>query len=134
MRDLGASLASVIMQGATTLISADGQYANLYDNFWSVAGQLPITGQGILRFPVLLGMDHEKACDLVSDHAPVYIGLNGAELLPKHAINGRTISPCPLRPDCIDINASGPPPLNSLAADVIQPLWFRQRTFLPAIY
>lgn len=49
LRDSGASPS--ITKGATTLSSTNGQYANLYDNLWSEAGRLPITGQGILLYP-----------------------------------------------------------------------------------
>lgn len=106
LRDLGASPS--ITQGATTLSSTNGQYANLYDNLWSEAGRLPITGQGILRFQDLLGLDHEEARDLVSDHAPVYVALNGAEL-DRQAANytDSSSSTGEAAPDrCIEINSA----------------------------
>ncbi len=70
-----------------TLSSIDGRYANLYDNIWvSRDSTLPITGVGILRFPEILTeatgrtWTHEKARRHVSDHAPVHVLLDGAQL------------------------------------------------------
>ncbi|MGM0785968.1 MAG: helix-hairpin-helix domain-containing protein [Pseudomonadota bacterium] len=115
LRDLGA--APSITQGATTLGSSNGQYANLYDNLWSEAGRLPITGQGILRFPELLDMDHEEARDLVSDHAPVYVALNGAELDRQAASfttdNSIGIDETPFR-HCINLNSASAEQLDAL--------------------
>lgn len=112
LSQLGASPA--ITQGATTLSSTNDQYANLYDNIWSVEGQLPITGQGILRFPELLGMDHEEARDLVSDHAPVYIALNGAELDHQAASYVTNSSPNEASRNCIDLNSASAEQLGTL--------------------
>ena len=115
LRDLGASPS--ITQGATTLSSTNGQYANLYDNLWSEAGQLPITGQGIVRFPELLGIDHEEARDLVSDHAPVYVALNGAKL-DRQAVNDATISIVSgddaASRSCINLNSASAEQLDTL--------------------
>ncbi|MEA3250570.1 MAG: helix-hairpin-helix domain-containing protein [Pseudomonadota bacterium] len=71
LRDAGAQPA--ITTGATTLSNSDGQYASLYDNFWYDAVALQVTGAGVVRFPQLLGIDHQTARDIVSDHAPIYL-------------------------------------------------------------
>lgn len=70
----------LITDGATTLSSINGRYANLYDNILvSQQNALPISGAAILPFPELLNRssrekwDHEKARRHVSDHAPVYV-------------------------------------------------------------
>ena len=66
---------------ATTLSSTDGAYASRYDHLWLPRRHsLAVTGQGVLRFPELLGISHEQARDTVSDHAPVYLRLDGAQL------------------------------------------------------
>ena len=71
----------MITEGATTLSSIDGRYANLYDNIWlPLDHSLPVTDSGIFRFPLLLGWDHEKSRRHVSDHAPVYIIVGNAQL------------------------------------------------------
>ncbi|WP_458527260.1 helix-hairpin-helix domain-containing protein [Onishia taeanensis] len=115
LRNLGAF--PLITRGATTLSSKNGQYANLYDNLWSESGQLPITGQGIFRFPELLGMDHEEARELVSDHAPVYVALNGAEL-DRQAVNFATTSIASgdeeASRSCIDLNSASTEQLDTL--------------------
>lgn len=71
----------MITEGASTLSSIDGRFANLYDNIWLPPDHgLRITDAGVFRFPLLLGWDHEKSRRHVSDHAPVYIVLGDAEL------------------------------------------------------
>ncbi|MGM0987780.1 MAG: ComEA family DNA-binding protein [Pseudomonadota bacterium] len=50
-------------------------------------------------------MDHQEARDRISDHAPVYIGLHGAELQRVHDANGKRM-PATSKPECIDLNTS----------------------------
>lgn len=68
----------LIQEGATTISSVDGRFANLYDNVWVDAGvALPITEYGRVEFPhLILGITHEEARDRVSDHIPVYVTLS----------------------------------------------------------
>jgi hypothetical protein len=64
----------VIRQGATTLSSIDGRYANLYDNILvGRSSSMEISEAGIDRYPEILGWSHKEARRHVSDHAPVYI-------------------------------------------------------------
>nr|WP_289072761.1 helix-hairpin-helix domain-containing protein [uncultured Halomonas sp.] len=72
----------MITEGATTLSSIDGRYANLYDNIWLSEDTLEISQKGILTFPALFGMTHEQARSVVSDHTPVFIALANAILSP----------------------------------------------------
>lgn len=67
----------LIQEGATTISSVDGRFANLYDNIWVDADQdLPITEYGRVEFPrQILRITHEAARDRVSDHIPVYVTL-----------------------------------------------------------
>lgn len=67
----------LIQEGATTLSTYDGRYANLYDNIWVARDTtLPIKAYGILGFPqAVLEITHEVARATVSDHAPVYVVL-----------------------------------------------------------
>ena len=78
---------AVVTTGATTLSSRDGRYANLYDNLWVSRNHgLSVSDSGIIRFPELLrtssgnGVTHEWARKHVSDHAPVYVALDGSRL------------------------------------------------------
>lgn len=74
---LGQNAHPLITEGATTLSSHNGRFANLYDNIWAPSGiPLPIFDTGILDFPRLLGIDHVTACETISDHAPVYMVLD----------------------------------------------------------
>ncbi|WP_148045589.1 hypothetical protein [Salinisphaera orenii] len=57
-REFDVMAQPAITHGASTL-GAHG-YANLYDNIWT-DGTLPITDQGIARYPEWLGLDHAKA-------------------------------------------------------------------------
>ncbi|WP_445012035.1 endonuclease/exonuclease/phosphatase family protein [Vreelandella stevensii] len=47
----------MITEGATTLSSIDGRYANLYDNIWLSEDTLEISQKGILSFPALFSND-----------------------------------------------------------------------------
>lgn len=109
LRDLGAEPA--ITDGRSTLATTAGEYANLYDNIWYEQEGLELSDRGILRFPDLVAMDHLEARDRISDHAPVYIGLNGARLEPvqaEGATRARTTR------DCIDLNSASVERLNEL--------------------
>lgn len=101
LRELGAEPA--ITDGRSTLATTAGEYANLYDNIWFEGGDLELSDRGILLFPDLVAMDHIEARERISDHAPVYVGINGARLEPvkaEGAIMARKTQ------DCIDLNAS----------------------------
>ncbi|SHE75586.1 Endonuclease/Exonuclease/phosphatase family protein [Modicisalibacter ilicicola DSM 19980] len=87
LRRLGAEPA--ITDGRTTLGTTAG-YASLYDNIWYEADSLSPSDQGILKFPALLPLDHVTARERVSDHAPVYIGLNGGRLTPISTGGGQS--------------------------------------------
>ena len=108
----------LIQDGATTLSTNDRNYANLYDNILVARDHdLPITGAGIQKFPELLSdttphyWSHEKARAHVSDHAPVYALLEGAEDL-RAVRRGELRVPNrlsadggpPAKPACIDLN------------------------------
>ncbi|MBB3231970.1 helix-hairpin-helix domain-containing protein [Halomonas stenophila] len=103
LRALGARPAITV--GQSTLATTAGEYANLYDNIWYDAAILNPSDRGILLFPELLSLEHNEARDRVSDHAPVYIGLNGTDLVPQHARGERPIQGYFVH-DCIDLNAS----------------------------
>jgi len=79
-RELDALAKPAVTRGGTTLSGTDGRYASLYDQIWYDSRRLRPEGSGILRFPALLGISHEQARDTVSDHAPVYLLLDGAQL------------------------------------------------------
>ena len=111
LRALGAEPG--ITDGRTTLATTAGSYSNLYDNIWFDASSLDLSDSGILRFPDLLTMGHKEARDRISDHAPVYVGLNGAELQPVHEANGKPM-PRTSIPDCIDLNTSSVSRLDEL--------------------
>jgi endonuclease/exonuclease/phosphatase family metal-dependent hydrolase len=68
----------LIQEGATTLSTIDGRFANIYDNIWVDAGvELPVTAFGRVEFPhQILRITHEAARDSVSDHIPVYVTLS----------------------------------------------------------
>lgn len=105
LKSLGA--APAITQGATTLSQRDGAYVSLYDNLWATPGALPIKEAGILRFPEILGMSHEQARETVSDHAPVYVIFEGADLnLTAAASTSFDTSQTAANDACIDLNRS----------------------------
>ncbi|MEQ6887391.1 endonuclease [Halomonas sp. CS7] len=127
LRALGAVPA--ITEGRSTLSTTAGEYSSLYDNLWYDAERLAPDDRGILRFPALLSLDHEAARDRVSDHAPVYLALNGARLPPVPAAGGALLAGSAAGgsgANCIDLNASDATRLAELphvgpsrAADII---------------
>ncbi|MBB3190922.1 helix-hairpin-helix domain-containing protein [Halomonas cerina] len=110
LRELGAEPA--ITDGRSTLAITADEYANLYDNIWFEGGGLELSDRGILLFPDLVAMDHLEARDRISDHAPVYIGINGARL-ELVAAKGAAMTGIETE-DCIDLNASAPSRLEEL--------------------
>ncbi|WP_369335757.1 helix-hairpin-helix domain-containing protein [Halomonas sp. ND22Bw] len=111
LRDQGAQPA--ITSGATTLSKSDGNYANLYDNLWFDETALDVTGSSIVRFPELLGMDHETARDVVSDHAPIYITLGDAS--PGFvSVAPASDDVAGSANDCIDLNTASVSQLDEL--------------------
>ena len=79
------NVAPLITTGATTLSSYNGRFANLYDNIWirsESSKRLSIRRSGIFNFPAFLGISHDEARDVVSDHAPVFFQTHSANLTP----------------------------------------------------
>lgn len=108
---------SAITQGATTLGTADGHYANLYDNIWRVAGELNVSGSGIVAFPPLLGIDHASARSAVSDHAPIYLTFGNAKLVLHPFQPNAFDTPLVAANEaefCIDLNTSNAGALQTL--------------------
>ncbi|WP_085920429.1 helix-hairpin-helix domain-containing protein [Halomonas sp. CSM-2] len=100
LRELGATPA--ITEGATTLGTTNGVWANLYDNIWH-DDTAAITAKGIIQFPDLLPGEHTAVRDSVSDHAPVWVALSGAEL-ELTAFDGSAYEAANDSVYCIDLN------------------------------
>ncbi len=86
---LRQSAVPLITEGASTLSSINGLYANLYDNVYvspgTAAAKLQVSKAVIVDFPKMLGWDHEKSRAHVSDHAPIFVTLGkpaAAQALP----------------------------------------------------
>ena len=95
----------LITEGASTLSTYDGRYANLYDNLWVEPDELLITGSGIGRFPEWLGMTHQQARASVSDHAPVYLLLGERDAARAEISQSAQLLVASSR-SCIDLNAA----------------------------
>ncbi len=96
----------VITEGATTLSSHDGRYANLYDNLWVERTGLALSGAGIARFPEWLGLTHERARATVSDHAPVYLLLGKQDVQRAGIGQASRLSAQVAGPACVDLNTA----------------------------
>lgn len=71
----------LVTAGASTLSNKNGKFANLYDQVWvNPLARGMISGVGIVNYPQMLGIDHEKGRKIVSDHAPVFFQLGRAQL------------------------------------------------------
>ncbi|WP_167404620.1 helix-hairpin-helix domain-containing protein [Salinicola lusitanus] len=114
LRDAGALPA--IISGATTLSETDGQYANLYDNFWYAPDELDVTHAGIVRYPEALGIDHKTARSIVSDHAPIYVTTGNARQGFDAAteLDGVESTAPKSSSHCIDLNSASVSDLDAL--------------------
>lgn len=97
---LGAAMYPLIQEGATTISTIDGRFANLYDNIWVPAGaELPILDFGRLEFPHrVLGITHEEARAHVSDHIPVWVKIDGrvqGRAFPPHTVGRGQVAASP---------------------------------------
>lgn len=79
----------LITEGASTLGTSTGRYANLYDNIWvDPANTLGLRSWGVIKYPQLFntkvksGLDHQRARLYVSDHAPVFVSIDGEAFDP----------------------------------------------------
>lgn len=102
LRQTGATPS--ITSGASTLATTEGNWSNLYDNIWKSDPSWEITDRGILAFPDMVPLTHVESRSRVSDHAPVYVGLNGASITPV-AFDGTPVK-APAAPSCINLNKS----------------------------
>jgi|TARA_B100000929_G_scaffold288041_1_gene275756 endonuclease/exonuclease/phosphatase family metal-dependent hydrolase len=108
-----------ITEGATTLSTTRQQFVNLYDNLWKEDGAFVVSDRGIIDFPALLGIDFQRARDVVSDHAPVFIGLGSAKLALTPFQGAVVVDSAPAANDpgydpCVDLNGSGADHLEQL--------------------
>ncbi|TVU70763.1 endonuclease/exonuclease/phosphatase family protein [Cobetia crustatorum] len=120
LRALG--LRPLITKGATTLSSTDGRYASLYDNIWFVPGEWPKARGDVFRFPAYLGITHKTARADVSDHAPVYMALDGGSLAMQPAGGAAQVAALASRSAkaahssniCVDLNTANTAQLDQL--------------------
>lgn len=96
----------LITNGASTLSSHDGRYANLYDNLWVGHQATSINRAGVGRFPEWLGLTHEAARATVSDHAPVYLVLGERD--DRRTAIASTGDPAAKgkKPPCVNLNTA----------------------------
>ncbi|TQE99090.1 MAG: endonuclease/exonuclease/phosphatase [Spiribacter salinus] len=98
--ELDALADPLLTEGATTLSTDVGEYANLYDNLWLEPDEITVTGSGIFQVPRCLGLDHEYVRERLSDHAPVYLTV-GSTHVSCPAVETRAADS-----DCVDINSA----------------------------
>lgn len=111
LRAVGAIPA--ITQGATTLGTSEGAWANLYDNVWKMPRELNITSRGIVPFPDLFQASHVEARGIISDHAPVWLALGDAALTLS-TFEGSPYAPASTAATCVDLNSASASELESL--------------------
>jgi endonuclease/exonuclease/phosphatase family metal-dependent hydrolase len=72
--NLGVSAKPLVTEGASTLSTTDGKYANLYDNiFVARTGTITVNKVEVFHYPDLLGISHVDGRKRVSDHAPIFL-------------------------------------------------------------
>jgi endonuclease/exonuclease/phosphatase family metal-dependent hydrolase len=71
---LDSSARPLVLDGASTLSTTDGKFANLYDNiFISKQSAIRVNKVEVYDYPKFLGLTHAKGRDSVSDHAPIFL-------------------------------------------------------------
>ena len=92
LRQLGAE--PLITEGATTISTIEGRFANLYDNiFWNPRSGLKLRTAGIFDFPAFLGVSHTVAREQISDHVPVFVTTHQRQLQHPNMSAGVSNSP-----------------------------------------
>lgn len=72
--NLDASAKPLVLNGASTLSTTDGKFANLYDNiFVGKQSAIKVKSVQVFNYPKYLSMTHAQGRDSVSDHAPIFL-------------------------------------------------------------
>lgn len=102
----------LITEGATTISTIDGRFANLYDNIWAPLGHdLPIVAAGRLEFPhQILGITHEDARARVSDHIPVWMEIDDSAVQSRMPVAQPPVVPAPTPPAASAPHQTAPAP------------------------
>ena len=69
----------LVTQGATTLSTTDGEYANLYDNIWVPDSLDADIQSGIFALSSYFEADNETIRATISDHAPVFMVIDNMD-------------------------------------------------------
>jgi endonuclease/exonuclease/phosphatase family metal-dependent hydrolase len=98
--NLDASAKPLVLNGASTLSTTDGKFANLYDNiFVSKNTAIRVNDVQVFNYPKFLGMTHAKGRDSVSDHAPIFLNASFSGGSPSTAsAQPRAALPNPMKP------------------------------------
>lgn len=71
---LDSSAKPLVLNGASTLSTTDGKFANLYDNiFVSKDSTIKINSVHVFDYPKYLGLTHAQGRGKISDHAPIFL-------------------------------------------------------------
>ncbi|WP_296256161.1 MULTISPECIES: endonuclease/exonuclease/phosphatase family protein [unclassified Pseudomonas] len=97
---LDASAKPLVLNGASTLSSKDGKFANLYDNiFISKNSTIKVNNIQVFDYPKYLGLTHVQGRESVSDHAPIFLNASfGANGTVAQAAPVRSALPNPMMP------------------------------------
>lgn len=109
-KSLNAAARPLVVKGASTLSSKEGEFANLYDNiFVGKSSSMKINSVGVYEYPKHLGLTHQQGRANVSDHAPIFLRAelgqgNGAAMATASA--AKPTAPATTRPATV-ANATG---------------------------
>lgn len=98
--NLDASAKPLVLNGASTLSSTNGKFANLYDNiFVSRNSTIKVNNVQVFNYPKYLGVTHAQGRDSVSDHAPIFLSASfGAGGSVATTVPAKTTQPNPMKP------------------------------------
>jgi endonuclease/exonuclease/phosphatase family metal-dependent hydrolase len=98
--NLDASAKPLVLNGASTLSTTDGKFANLYDNiFVSKHSAIKVNSVQVFNYPNYLAMTHAQGRDRVSDHAPIFLSADFSGGSASNAsAQPATTRPNPMKP------------------------------------
>lgn len=90
----------LVTEGATTVSTIEGRFANLYDNIWAPrTTRLPLRAARVINGPGQLGISHTEYRRTVSDHVPVMVNIGSEPRSLSPATAGARPTPPQSRPD-----------------------------------
>jgi endonuclease/exonuclease/phosphatase family metal-dependent hydrolase len=105
--NLDTSAKPLMLNGASTLSSTDGKFANLYDNiFVAKDSAIRVNTVQVFNYPKFLGLTHAQGRDSVSDHAPIFLNADFSAGSKSSTAQAKPTVANPMKPASVSTAAS----------------------------